>query len=230
MTPAPGVLIVFAKAPRPGLVKTRLCPPLSLEAAASLYRCMLADVLETSAAACRALALEAWLAVHPPDACAELAAAAPASFRVQAQRGVGLPQRMRHAICAAAAAGHRRILLRGSDSPELAAEALGDALAALTRVPLVIRPGLDGGYDLIGLRAPMPGLFEVEMSTREVLANTLARAARAGISAELLEAGSDLDTPEDLARLAHNPDPSLTSRCRRTLRWLRTGTGLTKCT
>ncbi len=222
MSPArsAGVLIVFAKAPRPGAVKTRLTPSLSPEAAAGLYACMLADVLETSAAACAALGLEAWLAVHPEEACAELARVAPPAFRLVGQRGPDLAARMQRAVRSAAAAGQRRILLRGSDSPELAPEVLGAALAALDRVPLVLCPGLDGGYDLVGLRAPHDALFELPMSTTSVLADTLAAAERAKLGVELLAPGSDLDTPADLVRLQRSADPALRARCRRTLEWL----------
>jgi 2-phospho-L-lactate guanylyltransferase (CobY/MobA/RfbA family) len=181
---------------------------------------MLGDVLEASAAACLELGLAAWLAVHPPEACPELARLAPPPFRAVAQRGSDLAARMEHALRQAAAAGFRRILLRGSDSPELAPEVLGDGLRALDDTELVIRPGLDGGYDLIGLRAPVPGLFQVEMGTRGVLAQTLARAARAGLSPRLLEPGGDLDTAEDLLRLLRSARGGRQGLARRSLAWL----------
>jgi hypothetical protein len=218
---APGVLIVFAKAPRPGLVKTRLSPPLTPGEAAELYRCMLADVLETSAEACAAHGIEAWIALHPASACAELAQSLPPRFRVVAQRGPDLAARMHAAIAAAAAAGHERILLRGSDSPELPGAVIAEALAALDSAPLAIAPGDDGGYDLIGLRAPVEELFDVAMSTGNVMADTLARAAALGLSARRVASSRDLDTPADLARLLRASDPALAARCRRTLTWLR---------
>jgi rSAM/selenodomain-associated transferase 1 len=216
----PGVLIVFAKEPRPGLVKTRLCPPLTPVEAAALYRCMLDDVLETSGATCAELGIEAWIALHPPDACAALAPRFPKHFRVIAQRGPDLASRMQAAIAAAAAAGHQRILLRGSDSPELAGAVIGEALAALDSSPVVVVPGDDGGYDLIGVREPVEALFEVAMSTEQVMADTLSRAATAGLSVKRLARSADLDTAEDLARLRSASDPLLRARCRRTLTWM----------
>jgi len=197
-----GSLVVFAKAPRPGTVKTRLCPPLRPEQAAELYACMLDDVLETSAAACRELHLAALLAVHPPDAVAELAARAP-GFHVLAQRGADLGERMEAAAAEAAGRLPGAVLLRGSDSPALSLEAIRAALAALASADLVVAPGADGGYDLIALAAPAPGLFRHPMSTSSVLDDTLAAARARGLGCQVLPFQTfDLDTPPDLARLA----------------------------
>ena len=109
--------VVFAKAPYPGAVKTRMTPGLRPEAAADLYRCMLEDVLEATADAARVLGAEPVLAVHPPNAVRELAGLAPAAFRIVAQRGPDLGRRMEWAVAEAAAAGARAVVLRGSDSP-----------------------------------------------------------------------------------------------------------------
>jgi len=77
-----GAVIVFAKAPRPGLVKTRMAPPLSPDQAAELYSNLLDDVLEATGVFAEALGLSAVVAVHPPDACSEIALRAPRNFRV----------------------------------------------------------------------------------------------------------------------------------------------------
>lgn len=200
--PVRGVLVVFAKAPRAGEVKTRMCPPLDPGEAAELQAHLLADVLAASAAFCGPLALEAVLAVHPPSACAALARGAPARFRAVPQRGPDLAARMRWAVREAAAGGARRILLRGSDSPLLDAPLVAAALEALDRHDLVLSPDRDGGYGLVGLRAPSDGLFAHPMSTRSVLEDTLAYARAAGLSAWLGATGSDIDTVEDLRWLA----------------------------
>ena len=86
------VLIVFAKEPRPGFVKTRMSPPLSAEQAAGLYAALLDDVLAATAEHAEAFGLAPVLAVHPPEACAALARRAPPGFRVVAQRGGSIPQ------------------------------------------------------------------------------------------------------------------------------------------
>ncbi|MEN8181626.1 MAG: TIGR04282 family arsenosugar biosynthesis glycosyltransferase, partial [Myxococcota bacterium] len=178
-----GVLVVFAKAPEAGRVKTRLVPPFSPEQAAGLYACLLGDVLEESARAARALDLELVLAAEPPEAMAALAAAAPRGLRVVAQRGPDLASRMRWALAEAAAAGSAPILLRGSDSPTLDVELFRTALARLEAADLVICPDRDGGYSLVAMRRAHPGLFQHPMSTPSVLEDTLAEARRLGLRA-----------------------------------------------
>jgi len=215
-----GTLVVFAKAPRPGLVKTRMTPPLTPDEAAELYAHLLADVLRASARLCAELGLDPVLAVHPPEACAEIAARAPAGFRAVAQRGADLGLRMGWAVREAAAAGTSPILLRGSDSPALGRGVLEAALAALREVDLVLSPDRDGGYQLAGLREPVPGLFSHPMSTSRVLEETLDRARTRGLRVRLLEQGFDLDSLADLRWLALARSPAVTELCPLTLAWL----------
>lgn len=195
------VVAVFAKRPEPGAVKTRMCPPLTPEEAAALYAAMLADVLDTTARVARACGVVAWLAVHPAEAAPGLAAAAPPGTAAIAQRGGNLASRMADVVRVAAAAGATRILLRGSDNPTLPAAALEAGLAALDEVDLAVGPDRDGGYGWIALRRPVSGLFEHPMSTRSVLDDTLANAARSGLRVRRLPAHFDLDTVDDLAAL-----------------------------
>lgn len=216
-----GVVVVFAKAPVAGRVKTRLCPPLSHEQAAAFYACMLDDVLETTAAAAESLGLEAVLAVDPPEARAALVRRAPPAYRVVAQRGRDLAARMACSVAEQAAGGLRPILLRGSDSPALAVSLLADAVAALASgADLVLSPDADGGYSVVGLNRPVPGLFSDPMSHAGVLEQTVARAERAGLRVHLLEPCFDLDTEADLARLAERRRRGAALPCPRTLGWL----------
>jgi rSAM/selenodomain-associated transferase 1 len=212
--------VVFAKAPYPGAVKTRMTPGLRPEAAADLYRCMLEDVLEATADAARVLGAEPVLAVHPPGAVRELAGLAPAAFRIVAQRGPDLGRRMEWAVAEAAAAGARAVVLRGSDSPAVGASAFHEALAALDEADLALSPDPDGGYNLAALRRPVPGLFDHPMSTASVLEDTRLRARALGLRVRTLAPGFDLDTLADLALLAEarRADPGLA--CARTLAWL----------
>ncbi len=215
-----GVLIVFAKAPRAGVVKTRLCPPFTPEEAAELYARLLTDVLVASAELARELGLVARLAVHPPQACGEIARGAPSLFSVVPQRGSDLGGRMAWAVREACAGGASRVLLRGSDSPLIDAEIVSEALEALDGADLVLRPDQDGGYGLVGLKRPAPGLFEHPMSTATVLADTLANATRAGLSSRLLAPGFDVDTLADLRRLEALRSPGLAHLCPATLAYL----------
>jgi rSAM/selenodomain-associated transferase 1 len=215
-----GALIVFAKRPEPGRVKTRLCPPFTPAQAAALYRAMLADVLEASAEMAGQAGFEPVLAVAPPDACAELARACPPAFRVVAQRGGDLAARMEWAVAEAAAGGAAPILLRGSDSPALDGAAIAEASAALDAHDLALCPDRDGGYGLVALRRPAPGLFAHPMSTRTVLDDTLLRATQQGLRVHLLRPRFDVDTVEDLRWLAELRGSSAVERCARTCAWL----------
>ncbi len=215
-----GAIVVFAKAPQPGRVKTRLTPPLTKRQAAELYAALLRDVLEATAQIARDLALEPVLAIYPRDRCRAIAREAPAAFRVVAQRGADLAQRMSWAAREIAAAGLGPILLRGSDSPILDGERVREALGALEEADLAVCPDLDGGYSLIGLRRPVPGLFEHPMSTSRVLEDTLRNAAAAGLRSQTLEPSFDLDRIADLRELARARGRGITQLCERTLAYL----------
>ena len=221
-----GWLVVFAKAPQAGRVKTRLSPPLSPVEAAELYRCLLLDVLDESAAAARLLGLDAVVAVDPPSATADFAARAPGGFRVVAQGAGELGARMSHVARQAGAAGAPFALLRGSDSPCLDRYAMRDAVAALAGADLVLCPDRDGGYNLVGLggralaRGPGGGLFDHPMSTSTVLCDTLARADRLDLRSEQLPPGFDIDRFEDLRWLAARRIERAAIPCSRTLTFL----------
>lgn len=214
-----GILVVFAKRPKPGQVKTRMCPPLSPEQAAEFYTAMLQDVLEASLAAAQIHDLDPVLAVDPPSAAPDLARMCPAGFRIVAQRGADLAERMAWGVAEAAAAGADRILLRGSDSPTLDEERIGRALASLDDHDLAICPDRDGGYNLIGLRGVSPGLFDHPMSTARVLDDTLANAEREGLRTAVLPPGFDLDTVSDLRWLAEAVAMGVASSCPRTIEY-----------
>jgi len=194
-------LVVFAKWPEPGAVKTRLCPPFSLDEAAGLYGAMLDDVLAEMARAAPALGLELWLAIHPRERLSDFARRAP-GFRLVVQQGADLSARMEHVARQAFAEGVERVLLRGSDSPALSGALLARALAALDAADLALSPDPDGGYSLVALRRFAPGLFAHPMSTASVLADTLAAAGARALSHALLPECYDVDTAADLARLA----------------------------
>ena len=197
-----GWLIVFAKAPRAGGVKTRLVPPLSFGQAAAFYDAMLSDVLDASARFAAALDLEPVLAVDPPDAVEELRARTPSTFRILGQRGEGLAERMANAFAEGTAAGAPRVLLRGSDSPGLNQSHVAAMLEALEAGhDLVVCPDRGGGYAMIGQGCPDPRIFELPMSTPEVLVKTLDLAEALGLRHKLISSTFDLDTAADMVHL-----------------------------
>ncbi len=210
-------LVVFAKDPQPGRVKTRMTPALSPQVAAAFYREMLLDVLDESARACAALDLEGVLSVSPATALRGLAELAPKNFRIVAQSGPDLGARMAHEVARALAAGAARVVLRGSDNPAMGTDEIASLDRALDTVDLAASPDLDGGYGAIGLRVPAREVFDHTMSTDDVLRETLERAAAAGLETATTDGSFDLDTIDDLRHLARARPLLPADRCPRTL-------------
>lgn len=191
---------LFTKRPVPGAVKTRLTPPLAPSEAAELFEAMLRDVAQ------RCLACEEFetaLRYAPAEADAWFRAAFPRIEDQAPQRGAGLAERMaRHFEEALATPGTELVV--GTDLPLLAPSTLVAAHRALEAgADLVL--GLDGGggYSLVGLSRPCPELFlEVEMSTPQMAQRTLALARRLGLEVARVTETRDVDTGEDLRRLA----------------------------
>jgi rSAM/selenodomain-associated transferase 1 len=193
-------VVIMAKAPRAGAVKTRLCPPLSPADAADLYACFLRDKV----AQVRALAgATGVIAFTPEESRSEFEALAP-GFRLIPQRGADLGERLRNCLDALLAGGHAGALAIDSDTPTLPTELLRQAVTLLSGpgADVVLGPSDDGGYYLIGVRRPAPFLFEsMPWSTPAVLPETLRRAEAKGLEVTCLPAWFDVDTPADLERL-----------------------------
>ena len=220
-----GTVVVFAKSPRPGRVKTRMCPPLSADQAAALYAAMLDDVLVATGAFAAALGLEPVLALDPAAEAPLWEGRVPGGYRVIGQHGRSLAERMGEVAAREAGPGRGPLLLRGSDSPALPRETLEQALGALETSDIAIAPDPDGGYSLIGLGAPWPGLFSHPMSTAHVLDETLAQARRLGARTRLVAGSFDLDRIEDLHALHAIREAPEAALCPRTLAYL-DGAGL----
>jgi rSAM/selenodomain-associated transferase 1 len=192
---------VMAKVPGAAPVKSRLHAALSEARATELYRCFLLDRLDALAVM---PGIARVVAFTPPEARARMAALAPAGFRLVAQEGDDLTERLRRLFDRLMADGHPAALAMDSDSPTLPMAYVADAARALAagEADVVIGPSDDGGYYLIGVRAPRPELFEdVPWSTADVLEVTLARARGLGLRVRLLPAWFDVDTEADFRRL-----------------------------
>lgn len=199
----PAALIVFAKPPTPGRVKTRLTPVLAPEEAALLYKAFLLDALAQYTAL--AVDVRLYLAADP-DAGGEeepLAEAPPAAQRFR-QTGPSLGARMQAAFRETLAAGYERAVIIGTDHPTLPSAFIQQAFAALEAPSSVaLGPSTDGGYYLLGMNAFLPALFaDMQYSHDRVFAETLARAAQADARITILPAWYDVDEPADLQRLA----------------------------
>jgi rSAM/selenodomain-associated transferase 1 len=192
-------LVVFAKAPLPGLAKTRLIPALGAAGAAALAERMLEHAAQKAAAA-GADTLEICAAPDASHPCfARLAQAHGLSTTTQGDGDLG--QRM-HRAFVRVLANHDRALLIGTDAPALDAAMLTQAQAALHDHDAVFVPALDGGYALVGLRSPQACLFDrMTWSTPSVMADTRQRLRAAGLRWAELPAVADVDEPADLAHL-----------------------------
>ncbi len=203
--PASTALVIFAKAPIPGEVKTRLSPGLTEDEAATLHGSFVLDTLERTKAAVQKFKL-------PVD---RFLACAPSSTHVffkimEARHGVtlldqqgdDLGARMAQAFATLFARGYRHIVVVGTDVPSLPLTHYRDAVQSLTRHDLILGPAKDGGYYLIGMTAPHPDLFrDIPWSTNQVLALTQEKATAAGLKSALLPIWSDVDTLDDLQAL-----------------------------
>jgi len=192
-------ILVFAKAPVPGQVKTRLIPALGPEGAARLYRQMVEHALGSAAAAGPG-PVELWCVPDDTDPfLRECAGRHGAVLRVQRGRDVG--ERMADALATALKSGARAVLV-GSDCPALDARRLVEAFTALEEVEAVFNPAEDGGYMLVGLRRPLPEVFrDIPWSGPEVMERTRERLRALGVGWRELPPLWDVDRPEDLERL-----------------------------
>lgn len=201
MSPIDTVAVaIFAKAPRPGEVKTRLCPPLTPREAAALARCFLRDKI----AQVRGLAGTTPVIAYTPASERDLFERLAPGFVLREQRGRDLGERMRSVLGDLLGAGHPAAIAIGTDSPTLPAALVQRAvdLTASGRADLVLGPSEDGGYYLIGVRNDYPALFaDVPWSTGAVLDVTLRRAETANLRPALLPTWFDVDTSDDLPRL-----------------------------
>lgn len=191
-------LAVFAKFPQPGKVKTRLIPALGAEGAAAVHEQMVRHTLDRVGELRRARAVETSIFCAGTQP-ARFASHFGTDLPCVAQTDGDLGQRMH------AAFGHMlreamSAVIIGTDCPDLSSGLISMAFDALRASDLVLGPARDGGYYLIGLRRPVPSLFEnMDWSTSTVLASTIERASSLGLCVHLLPTLSDVDEPQDLA-------------------------------
>ena len=188
---------VFARAPVPGRVKTRLAAAIGDAAAAVLHERLVAHALATACAAGLG-DVELWCAPDAEHPFFERCAQRPGiTLRVQPEGDLG--ERMAHVFAQHAGRG---VVLIGADCPALEVRDLQDAAAALRTHDAVFAPAEDGGYVLVALASPAPQLFrEVAWGSADVMRMTRDHARRAGLRLRELRTLWDVDRPEDLARL-----------------------------
>lgn len=209
-------LVIMAKAPRPGLVKTRLAQFLPPEAVTALYRCLLED---TIALAQSLRGVDLAIMCPAPDV-DDLARVAGDGIRIAPQVGEGLVAGLTSVFEHFAASGQRSVIAFNSDSPHLPASVLEKAFESLATHDVVVGPTHDGGYYLVGAKAIHPDLFGGDgMGTASALEKLLERTRALRLSVFIADPFYDVDVASDLERL--NAELRLfPARAPRTAAWL----------
>ena len=199
---APGndrVLVIMAKAPKPGAVKTRLTTSLSAEAVTAFYCCLLEDTL----ALARSLGDMEVAIMCPVADVNELAQLAGGKASIVAQKGEGLAAGLASVFAHFAQGHQRRTIAFNSDSPHLPRSVLEAAFETLAAHDVVVGPTHDGGYYLVGAKAAHPALFDGDgMGTKSALELLLAQARALQLSVGFTDRFYDIDVEDDLTRLA----------------------------
>jgi uncharacterized protein len=217
-TPCNGhhTLVIMAKAPKPGMVKTRLARSLPVSAVTALYRCLLDDTISL------AQSLDGVkIAVMCPAADREdLERTVSNAVPVVSQVGNGLAAALCSVFAHFTDAGSSRIVAFNSDTPHLPTTMLQAAFRLLEECDLVVGPTHDGGYYLVGARMSHPGLFTTDaMGTANAFEALLTKAEVLGLSVRLTDPFYDIDEAADLSRLAE--DLQLTpEKAPKTAKWL----------
>ncbi len=201
--PLKASLVIMAKDPIPGQVKTRLSPPLSPAEAAELYCCFLEDrIAEMSTLKGVDLAL----AYTPENAKPTFRALVSDSIQLFAQRGKNLTEKLVNIFKDLLSEGYQTVSIIDSDTPDLSSAIMRQSfnLLASEHTDAVFGPCKDGGYYLIGLKKNYPKLFQnIPWSGKNVLAVSLKKAKEMGLKTALLPLQNDIDTYEDLLDFFH---------------------------
>jgi rSAM/selenodomain-associated transferase 1 len=193
------VLVIMAKAPRPGAVKTRLASCLSVEPAIAFYCCLLDDTL----ALAQSLGDVEVAIMCPESDVNDLAQLAGNRASVVAQKGEGLAAGLTSVFAHFAEDRQRRTIAFNSDSPHLPRSVLEHAFEMLATHDVIVGPTHDGGYYLVGAKNSHPTLFAGDaMGTSSALERLLSRIRALELSVGLVDPFYDIDVADDLARLA----------------------------
>jgi len=193
------VLVIMAKAPRPGTVKTRLLRSIPAEAVTDLYRRLLDDTM----ALAHSLSGVKVAVMCPASDVQELAQLAGLATAIVAQQGDGLAAGLISVFARFAASGRQHVIAFNSDTPHLPVTLLTNAFETLAAHDMVVGPTHDGGYYLVGAKAAHAALFHgARMGTNSAFDTLLERARRLELSVGFTDPFYDIDTEDDLTRLA----------------------------
>jgi len=189
-------LVIMARYPEEGAVKTRLARDLGALLTLRLYRAFIDDLAAKFGCMHRPLI---WYYLPESSPFPQLFSR---HYPCRPQAGSSLQERMLRIFEDLFGEGFHRVVVIGADVPHIPVEAVEDAFALLSETDVVLRPSCDGGYHLIGLRAPADLFSKISMGTDRVLSETVERAASMGLSVHCLAPSFDVDTIDDLMRLS----------------------------
>jgi len=204
--PAGGAIIICARAPVPGVVKTRMCPPLTVDEAATLQGSLVMDAV---AVACSLRGMTTYVACDPGvDHPFFRALAGRHRLSWCDQEGDDLGQRMDRVLTGVLARGHRYAVLVGTDIPALSVRHYRRASELVQSRDVVFGPAEDGGYYLLALKRPASWLFDgIPWSTAGVLSRSRERVRASGLTVGLLGRERDLDTFDDVRAIVGSGCP-----------------------
>jgi uncharacterized protein len=192
-------LVVMAKQPQPGCTKTRLCPPFTHPEAARFYEALLKDTLLLAQ---KIEGVQLAVAITPTESNAYFEEITPLGTLLLPVEGADIGVCLERALSSLLERGFERVLALNADGPSLPPFYLCQAVQALDTHDLVLGPGEDGGYYLVGLKSMHREIFQgIEWSTPHVLQQTLTHAARLGLNTALTPLWYDIDLPADVERL-----------------------------
>lgn len=195
-------LIIFAREPRVGRVKTRLLKSLPPLQVTSLYKAFIKDVLN----AAKVVPCHERVIYYTGARSPRFLKKYKKLFQYQRQKGKDLGQRMLRAFVESVKGGFERTVIIGTDTPHLDPALISRAFAALEHRDVVLGPARDGGYYLIGLKEFSSILFSrIRWGTSQVLNSTLTRARKLKMKIYLLPLLGDIDTVRDLKEFSRNP-------------------------
>jgi rSAM/selenodomain-associated transferase 1 len=192
-------LILFLKYPEKGVVKTRLAKDTGDNFTLELYKCFIADILKTI----KMIDADIFISSTAPDNKNSEYYRCEVEYSCFLQQGVDLGERMYHAFCDVRRRGYGKLVLIGSDTPDLPATYIDKAFQMLNKYEIVLGPSADGGYYLIALRKNTvyeENFSNISWGTSLVFEQTLERAKKRGSACGLLPVMNDIDLIDDLRR------------------------------
>lgn len=213
-------LIVFAKEPEAGKVKTRLMGYLTGDQCVALYKAFLMDTVATA----KNVICDERILAYDPGGDPSYLRSISEGFELLRQEGDDLGQRMHNAFTYKQGVSPGKTVIIGSDSPTLPAAHIDEAFRHLDRFDMVLGPSFDGGYYLIGLNRPCADLFMgIEWSSKSVKECTLQKAGKLNLSVSLLQKWHDIDLPEDIERLRSDEEGIKARHTKEVLKMLKIG-------